>query len=275
MMSTSTPATRIQTSSVGGRPKTPNRRFGTNTRSTPKPARYQPNTMSERATADMAPPVERKDTLARTAHYDASRGAAEAMLVVNVVRTLLHVDDTAQGSRAFGDGASPTPGRTSEVLEGRVVVHRDDLLRPEDDPALAVLSGGLAVHGPSLHRRLRHRLRRRPVGCRRDGLPGSGVSALDLERAHHRRQLFRLPRELRGGRGGLLRAGRVLLRHLTDLRHGLVHLLDSRRLLLGRGGDLRHDLADLAHRGADLRQPFVHTECSGLALDRLLHRAAD
>src|SRR6266568_5784241 len=93
MMSTSTPATRIQTSSVGGRPKTPNRRFGTNTRSTPKPARYQPNTTSERATADMAPPVERKDTLARTAHYDASRGAAEAMLVVNVVRTLLHYLD--------------------------------------------------------------------------------------------------------------------------------------------------------------------------------------
>src|SRR5512133_408846 len=60
MTSTSRPTTRIQTSPVGNRPKTPNTRFGTKTRSAPNAARYQPKITSERPTADMAPPVERR-----------------------------------------------------------------------------------------------------------------------------------------------------------------------------------------------------------------------
>ena len=96
----------------------------------------------------------------------------------------------------------------------------------------------MMVQPPGCRTRLR-RLQRRGVGrtCR---------LSVDLERADILRKCFDLILELIRCGGGLLAAGRVVLRYLVDLIHGFIDLLQAIGLLLAGGGDLVDQGIDVA-----------------------------
>ena len=72
-------------------------------------------------------------------------------------------------------------------------------------------------------------------------------------------ELLRLPGEFRRRGGRLLRAGRVLLRHLAHLRYRSRDLLDTGGLLLRAGRDLGHDVGHLGDVADDSSESFAFT----------------